>query len=166
MKIAKALKKNNRIIYKLLGTVTLVVIGVFSMAMNNKRLDSWIFGNKVKSQSGLDVINSSEDFITNFDYIGTIKTYEAENTGTYKLQVWGAQGGTTQGYTGGYGGYAYGEIQIDQGEELYVVVGGAGTGASRQGQTLDGGYNGGGYVAGNSKVNHMTASRRRSNSYC
>ena len=29
----------------------------------------------------------------NFDYTGGIQTFTAPDTGTYKLEVWGAQGG-------------------------------------------------------------------------
>lgn len=165
MKIANKLKKNKKIIYVILGTVTLGVIGVFSMAINNIKLENWIFGNRVKLQGGLEIVNSSETFITNFDYTKGIKTYKAEYLGKYKLEVWGAQGGTTQGYTGGYGGYSYGETQLNQGEELHIAVGGAGVGATAQKQSLIGGYNGGGNVTASATANHMTASRRRSNSH-
>ena len=166
MKILKNLKKNEKIIYTALGTITLGVIGAFSISINNINIENWIFGNKVKINGGLEVVDSNADFITNFDYTNDIKTYKAQNTGKYKLEVWGAQGGTTQGYTGGYGGYSYGETFINKEEELYVAVGGAGVGATVQGQSLAGGYNGGGRVTGYAGVNHMTASRRRSNTYC
>lgn len=166
MKGLKNLKKKEKIIYTALGTIALGVIGIFSMSINNINLENWIFGNKVKINGGLEVVESSTDFITNFDYINNIKTYKAPYTGKYKLEVWGAQGGTVQGYTGGYGGYSYGETCLNQEEEIYIAVGGAGVGATGAGQSLAGGYNGGGSVTGDSRVNHMTASRRRSNSYC
>lgn len=166
MKTIKNLKKRNKIIYTALGTITLGVIGVFSMLVNNTKLENWILGNKLKIAGGLDVIDSSETFITDFDCTKNIQTYTAQYSGKYKLQVWGAQGGTTQGYTGGYGGYSYGETKLNEGEEIYVGVGGAGVGATGQGQSLAGGYNGGGSVTGNPGVNHFTASRRWSNSYC
>ena len=59
---------------------------------------------------------------------------------TYKLEVWGAQGGNTNG---GNGGYSYGNKTIDNGNTLYVCVGGQGV--IHSGSTGGfGGYNGGG----------------------
>ena len=55
--------------------------------------------------------------------------------GNYKLEVWGAQGGTYS-YTGGVGGYSKGTINLTQDTNMYILVGG-------QGSTT-GGYNGGG----------------------
>jgi hypothetical protein len=54
-------------------------------------------------------------------------------SGVYLLEVWGAQGGGS----GGYGGYAKGEIELNKGEILYIFVG------ERGGQPT-GGWNGGG----------------------
>lgn len=81
----------------------------------------------------------------------------------YKLEVWGAQGGDlkisdSEIYHGGYGGYSVGEISLLKNSPLYISVGGAGVGSSKQGESLSGGYNGGGAVNGNAGVNHQTAS--------
>ena len=107
-----------------------------------------------------------EEIKTDFKYTGDIQTFIAPYSGTYKLETWGAQGGTTQGYLGGFGAYSYGEVWLTKGEVLYIGVGGAGIGASRIGQTLAGGYNGGGSVTGRIEVNHFSGSRRRSNTHC
>ncbi len=107
-----------------------------------------------------------EEIKTGFTYTGNIQTFIAPYSGTYKLETWGAQGGTTQGYLGGFGAYSFGEIWLTKGETIYIAIGGAGIGATAPGQSLAGGYNGGGSVTGSSAVNHMTASRRRSNTYC
>lgn len=93
-----------------------------------------------------------------FPYTGKIQTFTAPMTGYYRLEIWGAQGGSTSGYLGGYGGYATGTIMLKKDETIFVVVGGQGLGATARGQALVGGYNGGGGVTGNSQVNHMTAS--------
>ena len=37
----------------------------------------------------------------NFDYTGGIQTFTAPDTGTYKLEVWGAQGGDCYRDVGG-----------------------------------------------------------------
>lgn len=75
-----------------------------------------------------------------FDYSGEIQTFTAPKDGVYKLEVWGAQGGTADDgenttASGGYGSYSVGEVELHQGDTLYIGVGG------------QGGYNGGG--AGN-----------------
>ena len=63
--------------------------------------------------------------------------YTIPSTGIYKLEVWGAQGGSAPSEPGGYGGYSVGNVILQKGTLLYVNVGG-------QGQKNAGGYNGGG----------------------
>ena len=77
-------------------------------------------------------------------------TFTAPADGTYKLQVWGAQGGYRSSSTyGGKGGYSVGTITLTKGTNLYVYVGGAGGNSStNQGSVQAGGYNGGGYRYG------------------
>ncbi len=86
-----------------------------------------------------------------FDYIGDEQTFTAPINGRYKLEVWGAEGGTAQVTygKGGYGGYATGEIFLEQGEILYIYVGQQGFTLSKvvsspSAQT----YNGGGSAFG------------------
>ncbi len=84
--------------------------------------------------------------VIDFDYTGTVQSYVLEDSGVYRLEVWGAQGGSYNStYVGGYGAYATGIIKANAGVTVYVVVGGAGTGNTigQLGTTL-GGYNGGG----------------------
>ena len=95
---------------------------------------------------------------TDYSYTGNIQTYTVPSTGNYLLEVWGAQGGSVTDFVGGYGGYSRGTVSLTKGTVLYIGVGGAGTGATAEGQSLSGGYNGGGQVVGNSGVNHITAS--------
>ena len=75
-----------------------------------------------------------------FAYTGGIQEFVVPVTGTYQLEVWGAQGG---GSTGGKGGYSYGNVSLNAGEIIYVVVGGQG-GYNGGGSGSDGGYSGGG----------------------
>ena len=72
-----------------------------------------------------------------FDYTGGEQNFIAPMSGTYKLETWGAQGGSRNGYKGGYGGYSYGNIILKRSDEVYINVGGSGS-------NLNGGYNGGG----------------------
>ena len=127
--------------------------------------------NDINGDISVDVINDSTEYDTesylecdvdntwDFDYTGGEQTFTAPITGTYKLETWGAQGGTVDtSYYGGYGGYSTGTIKQTKGNIMYVNVGGKGTGATKTGESLIGGYNGGGNVTGSSTVNHMTAS--------
>lgn len=87
--------------------------------------------------------------------VGDILTFEYSGSeemvilpsGRYKLEVWGAQGGSGANATygkGGKGARAYGEVQIspDRKKEtaVYINVGGQGS----CGSLVEGGYNGGG----------------------
>lgn len=81
-----------------------------------------------------------------FDYSGNEVTYKIPVTGMYKLETWGAQGGSyTEIYHGGYGGYSSGTIFLNRNNNLYVNVGGAGTFGNG---SSNGGYNGGGSAIG------------------
>lgn len=70
------------------------------------------------------------------------ETFIAPITGEYQIQLWGASGGNISSYSGGKGAYTKGNIHLEQGETLYVYVGGVGTSSS-------GGYNGGGTISSN-----------------
>lgn len=63
-----------------------------------------------------------------FDHTGEIQTFTAPKTGIYQLETWGAQGGDATDGTntarGGYGAYAVGEVLLNQGDTLYINVGG------------------------------------------
>ena len=74
-----------------------------------------------------------------YDYTGTYQEFIAPETGLYKLEVWGAEGGSTSQTAGGRGGYASGEIYLVEGKRFYVYVGSSGTTSGTAG-----GYNGGG----------------------
>ena len=72
-----------------------------------------------------------------FDYTGEEQMFTVPHTGYYKLEVWGAQGGSANtNYSGGYGGYSNGSVYLEEGTVLYINVGG-------QGENYNGGYNGG-----------------------
>ncbi len=77
-----------------------------------------------------------------FYYTGKTQKFVADATGFYKLSVYGASGGGNSGggSRGGYGGYAEGMIYLEEGQALYVNVGGKGY----EGYESAGGWNGGG----------------------
>lgn len=97
--------------------------------------------------------NIDFDFIT-YDYIAPTTdvaepyyTFKAPVTGKYKLETWGAQGGSYLSYVGGYGGYSVGTIVLEQNEIVYIYVGGKGLCnyiAGNLATNVGAGYNGGG----------------------
>ena len=64
--------------------------------------------------------------------------------GTYKLEVWGAQGGNYDTNYGGAGGYSVGTLTITEDTDFYVYVGGQPTPLATNATATPGGYNGGG----------------------
>ena len=93
-------------------------------------------------------INYTGNTVFNFDYTGSEQTFVAPVSGTYKVELWGAQGGNGyDGYTiGGYGGYSNGILHLNTNEILYINVGGQGFAnkSKAENSTSYGGYNGGG----------------------
>lgn len=84
--------------------------------------------NSNTSESDEKHIMTSSDEGWSFDYTGSIQTFTAPKTGIYQLETWGAQGGNasdgTNSARGGYGAYAVGEVLLQQGDTLYINVGG------------------------------------------
>ena len=52
----------------------------------------------------------TETINASYIYLGKVQTYTAPSDGIYKLEVWGAQGGTSNYKEGGKGGYSTGNI--------------------------------------------------------
>ena len=70
---------------------------------------------------------------------GRYQIFEVPKSGTYKIEAWGAAGGTINSSgVGGKGAYTYGEIKLNKGTKLYVYVG------SKSYINTVGGWNGGG----------------------
>lgn len=79
----------------------------------------------------------------NFNYTGEAQSVVLK-PGVYKLECWGAQGGSINStYYGGKGGYSVGLITIMADTTIYVRVGGQGGGGTATGAKT-GGFNGGG----------------------
>ena len=98
--------------------------------------------------TNLDTTTPEVGTVWTFNYTGGEQEFITPCTGTYKLETWGAQGGSgsSNNYSNdkaGYGGYSFGSMNIDLSSKLYINVGGAGAVVnSINGST--GGYNGGG----------------------
>ncbi len=106
------------------GTVDTNAIGTYTMTYT--ATDS--SGNNATITRTINVILAP----INFSFTGAVQTYTIPVTGTYKFEVWGAQGASKPGLEGGKGAYAYGLINLTLGQEINVYVGG------------QNGYNGGG----------------------
>ena len=85
--------------------------------------------------------------VTNFTHNAGVQSYTVPVTGTYKLEVWGAKGGTqTSGEgaacdNGGNGGYSYGNVYLTAGQIIYICCGGY---YNHNAGAIKSAYNGGG----------------------
>lgn len=85
----------------------------------------------------------------NFSYTGGVQSIPL-GAGTYKLEVWGAQGGLAydnglqSSWVGGKGGYSVGTLTLNNPTTVHVYVGGKGGEATGTYQLVPGGFNGGG----------------------
>ena len=93
------------------------------------------------------ISNAAETW--NYGYTGGEQTFTAPYSGRYKLELYGASGGTSsvmasgdngnaRAISGGQGGATVVEVILKAGQTLYINAGGAG------GTGTSGGYNGGG----------------------
>lgn len=112
-----------------------------TVSWNNDSKELSITNLKEKTRCNLYFVKATYDF----DYTGAEQNFTAPVSGTYKLETWGAQGGS---YTDnfGKGGYSVGYIKLIKKSNLYILVGGAGRTSSTE--NIDGGYNGGGLSGG------------------
>ena len=100
--------------------------------------DSWsLFINNLNQKTKCNLYFYSGQTVFDFDYTGGEQNFIAPVSGTYRLETWGAQGGSSYLTVGGYGGYSKGMIFLDKDQKIYVNVGGTTT-------SINGGYNGGG----------------------
>ena len=61
--------------------------------------------------------------IWNFDYTGNYQEFNVPHNGTYKIELWGAQGGGSTDYPGANGAYTKGDIHLNSNQKLYIYVG-------------------------------------------
>ena len=120
---------------------------------------NWYLHVLVTTSTGKKASAVSSNYITiaeteEIGYTGSEETRQLL-VGNYKLETWGAQGGSVINsgttYRGGYGAYAVGNLQINENKTIYVNVGGtAGSGYSigNTDYVTQGGYNGGGATGG------------------
>ena len=94
--------------------------------------------------TGEEVTGGGATSTTDFSYTGAVQT-KTLTAGSYKLEVWGAQGGNySTSALGGKGGYSYGNITLTSDTNVYVYVGGQPATNTSDRVTVSGGFNGGG----------------------
>ena len=67
---------------------------------------------------------TTKGFALTYDFTGRVETVTLDS-GKYKLEVWGAEGGETKDFskTPGKGGYSYGTLTLQSKTKLYIHVG-------------------------------------------
>lgn len=87
--------------------------------------------NVAQNAAELKSIKTDADFYylaRKYDYTKNVETFTALEDGTYTLECWGAQGANfDNGYvklTGGKGGYARGMYKMNNGNSIFICVGG------------------------------------------
>lgn len=82
--------------------------------------------------------------ILNYSYTGAVQTVTLPK-GQYKLECWGAQGGSYSNYLGGLGGYSVGTLNLTANNtNFFIYVGGQPSTSSDTSAVIEGGFNGGG----------------------
>lgn len=82
-------------------------------------------------------------FLGEYEYSGAAESV-ALPRGKYRLECWGAQGGSYNTDYGGYGGYSSGILTLTEDTTLYIYVGGQPSTVSTFRAVVPGGFNGGG----------------------
>lgn len=143
------------------NTSTGVISGTTSE--NNLSAKQVVFRATDLNSSSTDVTIGFAGGSATYSYTGAVQTLTAPVSGSYKLEVWGAQSGHRGPSAGGsansqpgLGGYSYGNISLTSGNQLYIYVGGAGGNAGATGSVGGlGGWNGG--AAGGSDASNPQA---------
>lgn len=76
-------------------------------------------GKTISTERTVTVIKNQIDF----DYTGSHQIFYTPQTGTYKIELWGASGGTSSSSETGKGAYTSGTIALGKNSKLYVYVG-------------------------------------------
>lgn len=131
------------------STITFKVLG--GLVNNSLALKD---GNSLNKE--VNLCSYEKGYVWNFDYTGGEQEFTIPCTGTYKLETWGAQGGTayvSEDSVGGVGGYSYGDILFNENISIYINVGGVGVSNNNSKNSIAlGGYNGGGAGGGYDRI--------------
>lgn len=72
----------------------------------------------------MDISNDNTKINETYEFTGQAQYFTAPYAGLYSVVAYGAQGGNYGGYSGGYGGKAAGDIWLEKGQTLQIMVGG------------------------------------------
>lgn len=86
-----------------------------------------------------------------YTYTGDVQEFNVPETGKYKIELWGASGGSFASNVAGNGAYTEGIILLQKNDTFYIYVGSKGD--ANTSLTNTGGYNGGGYSGNNPGAN-------------
>lgn len=127
----------NKNLVKASTTNDKVLVEIGSINGNNEQIIRYSSKENpsIYAERTVKYINTSYDYTVNSSYY----SFNVPVSGTYKIEAWGANGGSTALGSGGIGAYTSGEIRLLANEKLYIYVGGAPSGDN-------GGYNGGGSI--------------------
>ena len=89
--------------------------GVITITVTNPYIEETIYK--------INYIKTTPKSEYNFDYTGSEQEFTAPVAGKYKIELWGAQGGTTNSSYIPTGGYTSGIIKFNKNKKIYVYVG-------------------------------------------
>lgn len=101
-----------------LGTIALLTLLVILGTLSGMRKNESTLVDSVK-----DDLNDKSRRVRTFDPVSSIYTYKVPKGGTYKIQLWGATGGSPDRNRGGLGGYVSYTTTLTEGHIYYIVVG-------------------------------------------
>lgn len=146
--------------------------GFFKKSAESKRLqENYANSEETKTNELINEVdkikesyNEPEQKEYTFNYTGAVQEWTAPASGKYKLEVWGAQGGSGSDNSGsidlgGLGGYSTGIVYLEKNTNIYIYVGQKGIdslGNKTTGIASSGGFNGG--ANGGTKNNSSSSS--------
>ena len=122
-----------------------VINGCIEIQGNKVNYINGVLKNPVEGKCTYPVGYNKVTKTYNIEYNGLEETVTLNEPAKYIIEAWGASGGdASNNFTGGYGAYVKGEIELLEDEELtlYINVGGEGKGKCNR-TNCAGGYNGG-----------------------
>lgn len=151
------------VVYPLLLVCLIFILSIINNLDNKSNLLE-----KIKKRSN-NTCEYSVGYTWKYDYKGSEQKFDIPCDGIYKIELWGAQGGSITGtaytyesnvrsdsitYIGGKGAYTSGNIRLLEDNTIYIYVGGtpSQTNISHKSGTTEGGYNGGASLASGQEV--------------
>lgn len=128
------------VLYGLLIMGILIITLLMSVMSNNRKNTSTLvqrieeeLNRYTQTQAEFSASDESQEYIVPYG-----------KAGWYKVELWGASGGSVGSKKGGLGAYTSGIIYLEENDHLYIYTG-------KTTSNTAGGYNGGGKAIGNSK---------------